>query len=126
MLQPMPAPNTRHKEGAHAKGPLSGEGQAFQKALNIHKGWHRRVMYVNQKIASGEHCKEVPILNGPIDVEAPLITGPLAPILIVAQVTANASLRGKKYSLARDRRVQRDIAVVPQRGEQGARTCDEE
>src|SRR5688572_5865810 len=83
-------------------------------------------MHINQKIASGEYCKEVPILNGPINVEAPLVAWPLAPILIVAQVAAKAGLRGKENGLARDCGVQRHIAVMPQRGEQGARACDEE
>src|SRR5215216_1289748 len=82
-------------------------------------------MYVDQKIASWEDGKEVPILDGPIDVEAALITRPAAPILVIAQVVANAGLGCKEDGFAGDRGIQRQVVIQPQWGEHGAGARDE-
>ncbi len=126
VLQATPAPHARHEEGANAKRSFRSIGQGLQKKLNLHKNGTRRVMHVNEKITSRERRKKMPILDGPIDVEAALVARPAASILIVAQVAADASLRGKKYGFARDSGVKCHIAMEPQWGEQGARTRDEE
>src|SRR5215211_1600439 len=122
----MSAPYARHEQRADAKWSLSGIGQTFQKELNLHKHWTRRVVHVDQKVTRGEHLEEVPILDGPIDVEASLVARPAASILIIAKVAANAGLRGKKDGFAGNHGVKGHIAIKPQWGEQGARTYKEE